>query len=240
MTLFGGKFRIESARHVRWDYQFSGYYFVTICTGKRVRYFGSVVMHRMILSDIGKIARSELLKTPGIRSNVVIDEWVIMPDHIHVVFRIFRPLNDPVNTDRTVDTVDGVDTGNAVDTHNVVDTVDGVDTGNAVVETHRGASLPIAQPATVRNLSVQTATVRNPTGQPPGGPNRFGPQSDNLAAIVRGFKSAVKKRTNIAGMEFHWQARYHDHIIRNDDELRRIRWYVRKNEANWGKKTGNR
>ena len=68
----------------------------------------------------------------------------------------------------------------------------------------------------------------------------FGPQSDNLPAIVRGFKSAVKKRTNIQGLEFHWQPRYHDHIIRADDELNRIRHYIKKNIETWDNDSQNR
>ncbi|MEI6455393.1 MAG: transposase [bacterium] len=67
-----------------------------------------------------------------------------------------------------------------------------------------------------------------------------GPQSDNLPAIVRGFKSAVKKWTNLYGLDLRWQARYHDHIVRNDGELERIRWYIRNNERVWGSDSLNR
>jgi putative transposase len=70
--------------------------------------------------------------------------------------------------------------------------------------------------------------------------NRFGPQSDNLPAIVRGFKSAVKKWTNLYGLDFRWQSRYHDHFVRNDGELERIRWYVRNNARVWGSDSLNR
>ena len=64
----------------------------------------------MELSPIGRIARCDLLKTPEIRYNVVIDEWVIMPDHIHVIYRkllIFH-VSDPccfVIPDVTADAV---------------------------------------------------------------------------------------------------------------------------------------
>jgi putative transposase len=67
-----------------------------------------------------------------------------------------------------------------------------------------------------------------------------GPQSDNLPAIVRGFKSAVKKWTNLYGLDFRWQSRYHDHFVRNDGELERIRWYVRNNARVWGSDSLNR
>ena len=63
--------------------------------------------------------------------------------------------------------------------------------------------------------------------------NTFGPQSKNLGAIVRGFKSAVKKYATINNIEFAWQPNYHDHIIRNKEEFYRIRNYIRNNPKNW-------
>jgi len=156
----------------------------------------------MTLSPIGKTARIELLKTPEIRDNVVIDEWVIMPNHIHVIFRILP--------------------------------------ASYAVETHRGASLHPAnhhpanqQPVNQQPVNHQPANQQPVNQQPNRQKNRFGPQSDNLPAVVRGFKSAVKQRTNIKGIEFHWQARYHDHIIRNRAELERIRYYIRQNVFMW-------
>ncbi len=64
-------------------------------------------------------------------------------------------------------------------------------------------------------------------------PNQFGPQSRNLGSIIRGFKIGVTKQARLARPDFGWQARYHDRIIRNDDELNRIRTYIDANPANW-------
>jgi REP element-mobilizing transposase RayT len=51
-------------------------------------------------------------------------------------------------------------------------------------------------------------------------PNKFGPQSKNLVSIIRGFKSAVTTNAKITGIiNFAWQDRYHDHIIRNHSKL---------------------
>ena len=60
-------------------------------------------------------------------------------------------------------------------------------------------------------------------------PNQFGPQSQNLAAVIRSFKGAVKLFANKQPIEFHWQSRYFDRIIRNDWELEQIREYIRDN-----------
>lgn len=64
-------------------------------------------------------------------------------------------------------------------------------------------------------------------------PNTFGPQRRNLAAIIRGYKIGVTKFASQAGIDFGWQPRYHDRIVRNADELARIRHYIVQNPANW-------
>ena len=63
--------------------------------------------------------------------------------------------------------------------------------------------------------------------------NQFGPQSQNLGSIVRGFKTGVTKFATINNIDFAWQSRFHDHIIRNKPEYNRIEKYIRNNPANW-------
>ena len=63
--------------------------------------------------------------------------------------------------------------------------------------------------------------------------NKFGPQSKNLASIIRGFKSAVTTNARKIHADFAWQFRFHDHIIRNTDEFNRIQTYITNNPQNW-------
>ncbi|RZJ63788.1 MAG: hypothetical protein EOO45_20170 [Flavobacterium sp.] len=63
--------------------------------------------------------------------------------------------------------------------------------------------------------------------------NNFGPQSKNLAAIIRGFKSAVTKRAKFHDATFNWQTLYHDHIIRNEESLNMINRYIVENPIKW-------
>ena len=63
--------------------------------------------------------------------------------------------------------------------------------------------------------------------------NQFGPQSNNLASIVRGFKIGVTKRARKIRSDFKWLPRYHDHIIRDKESYHRISEYIRNNPANW-------
>lgn len=58
--------------------------------------------------------------------------------------------------------------------------------------------------------------------------------SKDLSALMKGFKGAVKRKTNVASLsDFGWQSRFHDRIIRNQDELENIRLYIQNNPANW-------
>ena len=62
---------------------------------------------------------------------------------------------------------------------------------------------------------------------------KFGPQSKNLASIVRGFKIGVTKFANEHNLSFAWQPRFHDHIIRNQYEMNCIADYIKNNVERW-------
>ena len=63
--------------------------------------------------------------------------------------------------------------------------------------------------------------------------NRFAPQSKNLASVIRGFKSSVTTFARKHHIEFEWQGRYYEHIIRDDQDFYRIRKYIKDNPLNW-------
>ena len=63
--------------------------------------------------------------------------------------------------------------------------------------------------------------------------HKFGPQSKNLASIMRGYKSAITQYARINNIEFAWQSLYYDHIIRNDESFFRISDYIQNNPKNW-------
>jgi putative transposase len=96
---FKNKYRIESSRLQGYDYSQNGMYFVTICTKDREEFFGEIVGGKMVLNDVGRIVMEEWLQTPIIRTNIILDEWIIMPNHLHGIIEI-----------RNVDTSQGVET----------------------------------------------------------------------------------------------------------------------------------
>lgn len=63
--------------------------------------------------------------------------------------------------------------------------------------------------------------------------NAFSPQRKNLASIIRGIKTATTSFALKNGIWFGWQTRFHDHIVRDIDELNAIANYIDNNVANW-------
>jgi putative transposase len=161
------KYRISSPRLAGWDYGSHGLYFVTICTKHRVHYFGEVIQPEnpdnafVEYADMGKIAFDNWLRIPEFYPFAKLDDFSIMPDHLHAILFIDKP-------DKTSWEV-----------------------------------------------------------------NKFGAQKGNLAAVLRGYKSSIKTFANDNKIEFTWQPKYYDRVIRDDREYNNIREYIYKNPKNW-------
>ena len=54
-----------------------------------------------------------------------------------------------------------------------------------------------------------------------------------LSVVIRQFKQSITRFANENNIEFAWQARFHDHIIRDNDELNGIANYIENNVMNW-------
>jgi REP element-mobilizing transposase RayT len=63
--------------------------------------------------------------------------------------------------------------------------------------------------------------------------NKFGPQKRNLATVIRGYKSGVKSFALNNNIEFEWQPRYYERLIRNIDDLTRTRQYITNNPSKY-------
>jgi REP element-mobilizing transposase RayT len=87
----------KSIRLKGYDYSKNGIYFITICTHNRENLFGEIIDGKMIINDAGKMVEKEILKTNEIRENIKIEEYIIMPNHIHFVIEIVgaMPLERP-------------------------------------------------------------------------------------------------------------------------------------------------
>ncbi len=215
---FKGKYRIESTRLKKWDYGWNAFYFITICTQNRECYFGDVVNGEMILNDIGKIVKTEWLKTFEMRPdmNLLMGEFVIMPNHFHAIIGIGE---NEYNTQWDTE----------------------YDTQRDAQSLQRDAqSLQRdAQSAQRRGAMHCASTIKTTenieTNNIPKSKNQFGPQSKNLASVMRGFKIGVTKNARQIIPDFAWQSRFHDHIIRDEKSFHHISEYIKNNPLNWSK-----
>jgi putative transposase len=74
---------------LKWyDYSSNGIYFVTICTQNRENLFGEILNTRMILNKAGKMIESIYLKIPMNFENIILREYIIMPNHFHGIIEI--------------------------------------------------------------------------------------------------------------------------------------------------------
>ena len=175
---FKNKFRISSARLGGWDYGSHGLYYVTICTKNRVHYFGEIEQNvesqnigtqnietqniaSLQPTTIGEVALNNWLDIPNHFSFIELDDFVIMPNHIHGILFINKP----------------------------------------------------------ERIDWQY--------------NKFGVQSQNLASVIRGYKASVKTYSTINNIEFEWQPRYHDHVIRTERGYLNIKQYIFNNPEQW-------
>jgi putative transposase len=84
------RFRRRSTRIKGFDYAHANMFFVTMCVKNREHLLGEIHDEKMHFSEIGKILEEELVRTPLVRSNVEIDEYIVMPNHGHAIFILNR------------------------------------------------------------------------------------------------------------------------------------------------------
>jgi REP element-mobilizing transposase RayT len=83
-----------------YDYSQNGAYFLTICAKGRKEIFGRVVgavdnrPPHIELSEIGQAIEKEIHTMQQIRTNVTVDQYIIMPNHIHIIIVINNGMND--------------------------------------------------------------------------------------------------------------------------------------------------
>ena len=77
-----------------YDYSEEGLYFITICTKNREQLLGKITEENQIkLTKVGTIVEKSIRNLERIYSNITIDEYVVMPNHIHIII-IINEKND--------------------------------------------------------------------------------------------------------------------------------------------------
>ena len=71
-----------------YDYSEGNMYFITICVKDRLEMLGEIIEDDIKLTKEGNIVKQNINKIEQIYKNTIIDEYVIMPNHIHILLLI--------------------------------------------------------------------------------------------------------------------------------------------------------
>jgi putative transposase len=113
MAYDADKHHRSSARLKTFDYTSNAAYFITVCANVRTNTFGEIVNGEMRLNDAGKMILEEWNQLPE-RFPIQLDEFIVMPDHIHGILLFVGAGLVPALPDRR-------------DLQNIVDQLDGSD-----------------------------------------------------------------------------------------------------------------
>ena len=78
----------RSIRQRNYDYSQTGVYFITLCTQNRECLFGEISDGQMVLNEAGRVTDKCWYDIPVHFPHVELDEWVIMPNHVHGIWFI--------------------------------------------------------------------------------------------------------------------------------------------------------
>ena len=78
----------KSIRLKGYDYSQSGYYFITICVNGKHDILGDITDGQLSLSEYGKTVKLEIENISTVRKECIIDKYVVMPNHIHMIVQI--------------------------------------------------------------------------------------------------------------------------------------------------------
>jgi REP element-mobilizing transposase RayT len=77
--------RRNSIRRAGYDYSRTGAYFVTICVQDQLHLLGAIENGAMICNDAGAMVRKAWQSIPQKFPTTALDEFVVMPNHIHLL-----------------------------------------------------------------------------------------------------------------------------------------------------------
>lgn len=101
----------KSIRLRGYDYTEPGSYFITLVSWKRELFFGEIIDGLMHTSIEGQIVLDEWMKTSQIRQNVLIDEYILMPNHFHGILNITDQSNVRSIQQNDIGSMSHADTG---------------------------------------------------------------------------------------------------------------------------------
>ena len=195
----------RSIRLKGYDYSMAGAYFVTMCVSNRQRLFGNVIDGKMILNEAGRMVETIWMQLAIRFEFIELDEFTVMPNHFHGIL---------VLSGRGESCIRPVSDESCIRT----------DSDESCIRTGRCESC-------IRPSTVSGDHKDRPDGTLPG----------TVGRVIQAFKS-ISTHEYINGVKHKnwtpfpgklWQRNYYEHIIRDDESLKRIRAYIINNPLQW-------
>ncbi len=201
----------QTTRLENYDYSSPGAYFVTICANGRSYLFGEILEDEMKLNAAGEMVREEIQALPTRFERLEVDEFVVMPNHLHVIL-VLREEEIGLGDEGRANT--------AVRPY-------GQD-GDTTQSTRRGELNVRPRAAT---MPRDRSEYQHPTGTKDG----------SLGRIVQRLKTFTTQRYirgvhDLSWTPFEkrlWQRNYFERVIRDERGLQNARTYVLENPLKW-------
>lgn len=249
---FHNNYRIPSTRIQNWDYSWNGKYFITLCTAGMENLFGEIRGQKMILSQVGVLASAFWYEIQNQHKNVVLDTFVVMPNHLHGIinlknifdhsqlkssrrsdlkivklanddpvkgilqevdenyleYSMSKQVDDPKSFTKAGNPIPNVDV-HPLSALKIMHSIPGIDLANLI-----SPALTISQ---LFQEHIRTQVK----------------EQNSISSIIESYKSVVLYHAQRLGFTMGWKEHFYDHLIHNDEELKRIRHYINTNPENW-------
>ena len=168
---------------------------------------GEVTNGKMKLGEISEIAEECWRELPKHFKFVALDEFVIMPDHMHGILVVGKGTDDKSNR---VDSCDSRDVQLNIPT-------------------------PTNSSINHQTQDLANSITSRSQGELFNYFSSISPKRGLLPVVIRSYKGAVTTECRRRGLGFVvWQSGFFDYIIHNDLSLAKIRRYIQQNPARWG------
>ncbi|KAA3615662.1 MAG: hypothetical protein D8M58_15820 [Calditrichaeota bacterium] len=195
----------KSYRLMDYDYSKPGLYFITICTYKKEHIFGEIENSKMIINKYGEIVIDEWIRTPEIRQNIKLDEFGVMPNHIHGIIQI---VDDSVGAYCNTPLPDKLSPS--------------MDCNTPLQNNQQQPNVCNTPLLNKQILGDNESKLKSPS-------KTVGAIIRGFKSAV---SKKINEIRNSPGIPV-WQRNFHDHIIRNEKEFYRIKTYIRDNPLKW-------
>jgi putative transposase len=228
---FKGRFRTDSNRYKFWDYSSPGNYFLTMNIKNSICILGEVLNGEMILSDFGEIVKSEILMIPEYHERASLNEWVVMPNHVHMIISLsdYTQEDPKVAPEWPVERIHEFSLQEPLGLHNQQGRMEPLNTKEPLgLHNQQGRMEPL-------NTNEPLGRHNDQDGI---GTSEYKKQRRKMIIpkMMGKFQMLTSKRINqkrrTPGRK-NWQYNYHDHVIRTSKSYYFISNYINTNPENW-------